>query len=863
MPAATKLGVIQNAAEPMLGFTNPNAQVDLRRVWLDTYTQADDLIWLYFAWERDSSNGSGVIMFEFQQNPAPLECDYSVTDQVTPITPEEQTLINSCNPWENRSPGDFIIIWDQAGKKIVLEVRKFVAGTDTNGNNLWDKGEPLVLQTSSTLAPGSWDAEYSADRFRGEAAINLSATVFPAVPDSCFSVANIIPGTVTGNSDTADYKDTVLADYTEDIEISNCGALTVEKVTSDGGAGAFPYSVDRSSGDALFYPGDAQIAGSVSENQISSILDTSDPTEEWTEDWTDLRIGDDYQLAEGAVGPVYALDRIECIVDGDTAVPYVLFPLDDPDYSSTFPVEASSITHCTITNQLQPGTLVVKKVVINDDGGTKAATDFSFSVNGGTAAQFVTDPDLNPIDPLMGKNSLTVNAGGYTITEPEVEGYTTSYDNCEDVNVAAGGTTTCTITNDDDAPTLSLVKVVVNDNGGSALASAWTLTATSASDSFSDEGAQHGTLNQATYGPIDVVANEEYTLSESGGPSGYSPSSWSCSIDGGASVPGDKITLSEGQSGVCTITNDDQSGTLIVKKLVVNDSGGSKVATDFSFSVNGGAAVAFLTDPVPNPIDPLKGKNTLTVNAGNYTITEPAVSGYSPSYNNCTNVTVPNGGSATCTITNDDQAATLIVRKVVINDNGGTNIATDFSFSVNGAAAVAFLTDPVPNPSDPLLGKNTLSVAAGNYSIVEPDVDGYTTSYNNCTNVAIANGATATCTITNDDEKADPAGTTEMSWVLHDSLTITGLRHGAADAGQCHRHLPPVLGYGSALHGAGRLDEIIDLVGSSAATVNRRSGYESRHLLLDGRIQRRPVQQRLHHRLWNGDHHNRRVRQLP
>ena len=39
-------------------------------------------------------------------------------------------------------------------------------------------------------------------------------------------------------------------------------------------------------------------------------------------------------------------------------------------------------------------------------------------------------------------------------------------------------TATCTITNDDNAPKLTLDKVVVNDNGGTTLPSAWTLTAT-------------------------------------------------------------------------------------------------------------------------------------------------------------------------------------------------------------------------------------------------------------------------------------------------------------------------------------------------------------------------------------------------
>src|SRR4051812_11520991 len=57
----TKIGVIHNAAVPMLGLTNPNAQVDLNKVYLDLKrvgTGAAARDWLYFAWQRDSNSGS-------------------------------------------------------------------------------------------------------------------------------------------------------------------------------------------------------------------------------------------------------------------------------------------------------------------------------------------------------------------------------------------------------------------------------------------------------------------------------------------------------------------------------------------------------------------------------------------------------------------------------------------------------------------------------------------------------------------------------------------------------------------------------------------------------------------------------------
>jgi hypothetical protein len=139
-------------------------------------------------------------------------------------------------------------------------------------------------------------------------------------------------------------------------------------------------------------------------------------------------------------------------------------------------------------------------------------------------------------------------------------------------------------------------------------------------------------------------------------------------------------------------------------------------------------------------------------------------------------VTLALGDNVTCTITNDDKAGTLIVKKVVINDNGGSGKATDFSFSVDGATATAFTQD-----GDTLHGKNSLTVSAGTYDVTEPAASGYTTTYANCTDVVVANGGSATCTITNDDKAADPSGSTTMSWTISDGAQFS-IRPGASNA---------------------------------------------------------------------------------
>jgi hypothetical protein len=144
------------------------------------------------------------------------------------------------------------------------------------------------------------------------------------------------------------------------------------------------------------------------------------------------------------------------------------------------------------------------------------------------------------------------------------------------------------------------------------------------------------------------------------------------------------------------------------------------------------------------------GSNAVSLAAGTYSVTEPAVAGYATSLSNCTGIVLASGGSATCTITNNDTAATpasLTVTKVVVNDNGGTAGPASFSFSINGAAPVAFEAD----------GSNVLSLPAGTYSVTEPAAAGYATSLANCTGIVLAAGGNATCTITNNDAGAPPA----------------------------------------------------------------------------------------------------------
>ncbi len=336
---------------------------------------------------------------------------------------------------------------------------------------------------------------------------------------------------------------------------------------------------------------------------------------------------------------------------------------------------------CTITNDDIAGTLIVKKTVINDNGGSMKATDFKFKLDGGAAVAFLQDGG----NTLAGKNTLSVSAGSHSVVEDAlpIAGYTTTYSNCADVSVANGGTQTCTITNDDIAGTLIVKKTVINDNGGSMKATDFKFKL--------DGGAavaflQDGGNTLAGKNTLSVSAGSHSVVEDALPIAGYTTTYSNCA----------DVSVANGGTQTCTITNDDIAGTLIVKKTVINDNGGSMKATDFKFKLDGGAAVAFLQDGG----NTLAGKNTLSVSAGSHSVVEDAlpIAGYTTTYSNCADVSVANGGTQTCTITNDDIAGTLIVKKMVINDNGGSKKATDFTFKLDGRAAVAFVQDGRSRP---------------------------------------------------------------------------------------------------------------------------------------------------------------------
>ena len=371
---------------------------------------------------------------------------------------------------------------------------------------------------------------------------------------------------------------------------------------------------------------------------------------------------------------------------------------------------------CTITNDDIAPTLTVIKNVINDNGGTQTASNFQITID---------DPGTNPASfPGAGSPGTTVavDAGAYNVTEGTHTGYDVTYSPGCSGTLALDSTATCTITNNDIAPTLTVIKTVVNDNGGIQTAANFQITVDDPGTnpaSFPGAGSP-GTTVTVDAGAYDVTEGTHtgYTVTYSGGCTG---------------------TLALAGSATCTITNNDIAPTLTVIKTVINDNGGTQTAANFQITVD---------DPGTNPASfpgAASPGTTVTVDAGAYNVTEGTHTGYDVTYSSGCSGTLALDSSATCTVTNNDIAPTVTVIKNVINDNGGTQTASNFQITID---------DPGTNPASfPGAGSpgTTVAVDAGAYNVTEGAHDGYTVTYSGGCTGTLALAGTATCTITNND----------------------------------------------------------------------------------------------------------------
>ena len=394
---------------------------------------------------------------------------------------------------------------------------------------------------------------------------------------------------------------------------------------------------------------------------------------------------------------------------------------------------------CTITNTLKalPTVTVTKNCA--PDAGADADDRFQVTNNGNNT----NDPPLAcegslvltlqrgaafDIDEVAG--NATTDLGNYTETRSA---------GCTDADgLQRGATGSCTITNTlKAAPKVTVTKLCPNGAAGSGDRFQAKLDGQDTGDPL----ACAGSLD------VSVTPGAAYAITE--GAAGTTDlANYTSSLSEDCSG-----TLANfGDTATCTITNTlKDAPKLTVNKVCPN--GKANDGDRFQVKRNGtnvGAALDCGSET--------NDSTDVTVTAGvAYTITEGAagtadLANYTTTFGEgCSGTLEHFGDTGTCTITNTLKAAPkLTVIKHVVNDNGGTASAGNFTLTVTGSS-------PSPASFAGSEAGTVVTLQPGPYAVNEAAVSGYsTTKAASCAGSLIHFGDTATCTVTNDDIAAPP-----------------------------------------------------------------------------------------------------------
>ena len=232
---------------------------------------------------------------------------------------------------------------------------------------------------------------------------------------------------------------------------------------------------------------------------------------------------------------------------------------------------AGETINCTFTNTKQTsrdeGTIKIVKIATGGDD----ALDFAINP-GGLAQQIITANGQGATAPVV------LSPGTYAVNEIVPAGWTLTDGSCvngqlqtqgsfagttvSNVALSAGEDIVCTFSNTRDQgrkASLTLRKVVVNDDGRTATPSDFVL-------SFNGPGGS-GSGTQGTAGITNAsVTAGHYDLDESG-PAGYALTSLACNRsdpDGS-----DGVTIADGEHVICTFRNDDEKDTRTGEEIMM------------------------------------------------------------------------------------------------------------------------------------------------------------------------------------------------------------------------------------------------------------------------------------------------------
>jgi hypothetical protein len=209
--------------------------------------------------------------------------------------------------------------------------------------------------------------------------------------------------------------------------------------------------------------------------------------------------------------------------------------------------------------------ITVTKNVVNDNDGDKNPSDFTMIVSN-------SDNEIVTFPGSSSGTTILIPDGDYSVSEiADAEYSSFSSDACTGTAQLLD-VIRCTITNDDidltSSASLTVIKTVINDDGGNKTASDFTMLVDATNPSQSIFAGSKGTVVSIDPGDYSVseIADAEYSSSSS------------------SDCIGDATT---GEFLTCTITNDDKStppsgkAFLTVIKNVINDDAGTQSASNW------------------------------------------------------------------------------------------------------------------------------------------------------------------------------------------------------------------------------------------------------------------------------------------
>ena len=396
-------------------------------------------------------------------------------------------------------------------------------------------------------------------------------------------------------------------------------------------------------------------------------------------------------------------------------------------------------------------TLSVDNATIAENGGTAtvtatlssaAASDVTVTLGyTGTATGGGTDYTAS-------ESTITIAAGSTTGTATITAVNDTTDEDNETVIVDITGVTnatesgtqqvTVTLTDDDDAPTISVddPSVTEGDSGTSTLSFTVTLSAASGKTVMVDYATADGTATAGT----DYTAISTTTLTFTAGETSKTVS---------VTVAGDTVTESNetvllnlsnasnaaiaDNQGSGTITNDEAVPAISVNDVSVTEGNSGTATLSFTVSLDHASASAITVDyatadnTATAGTDYTAASGTLTFAAGETTKTvNVTVSGdtaYEPNerfyfnLTNASNATISDA-QGVGTITNDDAAptVTLSVNNAAIAENGGTATVTATLSSASSSDVTVTLgyTGTATGSGTDYTGGTTITISAGN-----------------------------------------------------------------------------------------------------------------------------------------------------